>query len=677
MAFGQELNTVESDTVTLPEVIVTAYRYDRPASEVPAAISISQERDFLRFSNTSILPTMNMVPGVRMEERSPGSYRFSIRGSLLRSPFGVRNVKMYWNGLPLTDGGGNTYLNLLDFSAISSAEIIKGPGSSLYGAGTGGVVLLNNKLSSQPYLSLSTLVGSYGLQRYQLSTRIGSGAVSAAVQFAHQQADGYRRQAAMRRDAINADVKVRMGNGASFSSTVFYTDLFYETPGGLTKAQYDEDPQQARPPRTAPPPQPGAEDADAAVRNKTGYVGLLYDYSWGTAWSANIGVYASQTDFQNPSIRNYEKRAETNVGGRAEIQRTIGGAKWHGKVTFGSEYQYFSSPLKVYDNVNGEPGTNIQSDDQLGSNQLLGFAQMEVDLPGDFMATVGASANFLRYNFSDRLADPDVEQQRNFDPEFSPRIAILKKFSDAISAYASYSKGFSPPSLAEVRPSAGTYNDALNPEYGASWEGGVRGGLLNRKLSYDLTAYDFALKETIVIQRADDGAEYFVNAGKTSQRGLEASLSYSPQELPRAITDLRVWATYTYNHYRFVDYVQDGNDYSDNRLTGVAPTIFWLGTDITIWKFYVNLSGGFTDAIPLDDANSEYAESYVLVSTRLGFKGSIAGKVPIEIFTGVDNLLDERYSLGNDLNAFGGRYYNAAAPRNYFAGISIMPYQKR
>jgi iron complex outermembrane receptor protein len=109
----------------------------------------------------------------------------------------------------------------------------------------------------------------------------------------------------------------------------------------------------------------------------------------------------------------------------------------------------------------------------------------------------------------------------------------------------------------------------------------------------------------------------------------------------------------------------------------VAPTIFWLGTDITIWKFYVNLSGGFTDAIPLDDANSEYAESYVLVSTRLGFKGSIAGKVPIEIFTGVDNLLDERYSLGNDLNAFGGRYYNAAAPRNYFAGISIMPYQKR
>jgi iron complex outermembrane receptor protein len=588
----------------------------------------------------------------------------------------VRNVKIYWNGLPLTDGGGNTYLNLLDFSAISSAEIINGPGSSLYGAGTGGVVLLNNDRSLQPSLSLSAVAGSYGQQRYQLSSRFGSGAVSASVQYAHQQSEGYRRQSAMRRDALNADISVKTGSRATLSSTIFYTDLFYETPGGLTKAEYDADPQQARPPRAAPPPQPGAEDAKAAVRNKTGYLGLSYDYSWGTAWSANIGAYASQTDFQNPSIRNYEKREETNAGGRAEIQRSIGTAKWHGKITFGSEYQYFRSPLRVYNNVGGEPGTTVQSDDRLGSNQLLGFAQVEVDLPGDFMATVGASANFLRYDFTDRLADPDVDQQRNFDPEVSPRIALLKKFGNAISVYASYSKGFSPPSLAEVRPSAGSYNNDLNPERGASWEAGIRGVLLNRRVSYDVTAYNFALKETIVIQRADDGAEYFVNAGETSQRGLEATLSYTPQ-LSGTVHDLRVWATYTYNHYRFVDYVQDGNDFSGNRLTGVAPTIFWLGADITIWKFYVNLTGGFTDAIPLNDANTALAEAYVLVSSRVGFKGNIAGKVPIEIFTGVDNLLDEKYSLGNDLNAFGGRYYNAAAPRNYFAGISIMPYQKR
>ena len=196
----------ESDsTRVLNEVVVRAYLYNRPMSEVPAAVVTLDQKDFERFNNTSFLPAVNLVPGVRMEERSPGSYRFSIRGSLLRSPFGVRNVKMYWNGLPLTDGGGNTYLNLLDFNAVTSSEIIKGPGGSLYGASTGGVVLFT-KDPAQPGLRLSTVFGSYGLQRYQLSGQFGSDKVKASVQYAHQQADGYREQSAMDRDALNTDI---------------------------------------------------------------------------------------------------------------------------------------------------------------------------------------------------------------------------------------------------------------------------------------------------------------------------------------------------------------------------------------------------------------------------------------------------------------------------------------
>ena len=160
-----------------------------------------------------------------MEERSPGSYRFSIRGSLLRSPFGVRNVKMYWNGLPLTDGGGNTYLNLLDFNAVTSSEIIKGPGGSLYGANTGGVVLFS-KDPGQPGSRLSTVFGSYGLQRYQLSGEFGNDKVKASVQYAHQQADGYREQSAMDRDALNADINFTLSGKSNLNATFFYTDLF-------------------------------------------------------------------------------------------------------------------------------------------------------------------------------------------------------------------------------------------------------------------------------------------------------------------------------------------------------------------------------------------------------------------------------------------------------------------
>jgi iron complex outermembrane receptor protein len=656
----------EDTTRVLNEVVVRAYLYNRPMNEVPAAVATLDEKDFARFNNTSILPAVNMIPGVRMEERSPGSYRFSIRGSLLRSPFGVRNVKMYWNGLPLTDGGGNTYLNLLDFNSITSSEIIKGPGGSLYGAGTGGVVLFN-KDPSNPGVRLSTVLGSYGLQRYQLSAQIGRDKVKASIQYAHQQSDGYRQQTKMDRDAINADVNFLLSPKSSLNATVFYTDLFYETPGGLTKAQFEADPSQARP---AGGPFPSAVDAKAAVRNKTVYGGLMYEYQWSDNWVTKAGVYGSHTDFKNPTIRNYEIRDERNLGGRTDTQFSFDQDTWKGKITFGGEYQYFFSPLDVYDNNFGEPGA-AQAKDELKSRQLLLFLQADIDLPKDFYVTIGGSASFLKYDFAQVLFWPESEQHRNFDPEFSPRIALLKKLSNTISVYGSVSKGFSPPSLAEVRPSAGTYNNSLNPERGISYELGLRGGLWKQQLLFDVNAYDFELDETIVIQRTSSGAEYFVNAGNTSQKGLEARVTWAPTMNSSLLSALKIWTSYTYNHYRFEEYIQDGNDYSGNRLTGVAPTIALLGIDMTFQKVYLNITTNYTDAIPLNDANTEYSDYYLLLGGRLGYRTTLKNVLPFEVFAGIDNALDETYSLGNDLNAIGGRYYNAASPRNYYIGLNF------
>ena len=669
--FAQAPQDVRDTTKLLTEVVVHGYLYDRPLNEVPASIAVLRPEDFERYSNTSILPAMNSIPGVRMEERSPGSNRFSIRGSLLRSPFGVRNVKVYWNGLPLTDGGGNTYINILDFNALTSSEIIKGPGGSLYGAGTGGVVLLNKVTGTKPSLSLSSVFGSYGLQRYQMQGEVGNETVKASFQYTHQQANGYRTQTEMRRDALNGDVSLRLNSKSSLTATLFYTDLFYETPGGLTKAQYEQDPRQARPAKTSPPPLPGAVEARAAVRNKTGYIGLMHDYEWNEHWSARTGVYGSITSFENPTVRNYESRDEDNIGARHEAQYKFGAGQIKGKVTVGGEYQYFFSPLRVFSNVDGKPGS-LESDDELKSRQLLAFGQIELDLPQDIFVTAGLSSNFLRYNFLAKLASPAMNQRRKFDPVLSPRIAALKKLGRLASVYGSVSRGFSPPSLAEVRPSAGTYNNSLDPERGMSYELGVKGNILNQ-LTYDITTYSFQLDKTIVIQRNDDGAEYFINAGRTSQRGLEAKISWMPVIETAAGASLKIWGSYTYSHYRFRDYVNDAVDYSGKRITGVAPTVAVVGLDFSLWKFYVNITGNYTDATPLNDANSEYASEYYLLGSRLGFKSTMGNSGTLEVFTGIDNATNQTYSLGNDLNAIGGRYYNAAAGRNYFAGVSFKP----
>ena len=133
-----------SDTTSLQNVTVTAFSSQEKWKNVPASIAIVNKNNLLRYDYNSLVPSMNTVAGVRMEERSPGSYRFSIRGSLLRSPFGVRNVKIYWDDIPFTDATGNTYLQLIDVNDVGSAEIIKGPSASFYGANTGGSLILHS-----------------------------------------------------------------------------------------------------------------------------------------------------------------------------------------------------------------------------------------------------------------------------------------------------------------------------------------------------------------------------------------------------------------------------------------------------------------------------------------------------------------------------------------------------
>ncbi len=652
-------------TKQLDEVVISAYQYQRPLTEVPLAIGLVGQQELNRFGTSSLVPVINSIPGVRMEERSPGSYRLSIRGSTLRSPFGVRNVKVYWNDLPFTDPGGNTYLNLLDFSSLQQIEIAKGPGASLYGAGTGGVMLMKNSSLKKSSVEASALAGSFGLFRYSLQGNAYSEGADVRVLYAHQQADGYRDQTKMTRDVLQGEINFDgRKKRSSVAVNFLYADLFYQTPGGLNQQQFDDNPEQARP---AAGPNPSAEAQHAAVYNKTFYTGFNHTYDWNEKWTTKTGLYGSFTQFENPSIRNYERRVEQGLGGRTNTRYQFN----KGKLNFGAEYQRGFSPIKVYANNQGEPGI-LRNDDELSTTTYFVFAQSEFYLPHQFYLTLGASVNKSDVQFT-RLSDvPNVNDERNFDAVFSPRVALLKKLNSNFSVYGTFSQGYSPPTLEELYPSNVVFNQQLNPEKGNNIEFGFRGKLFSNQLTFDVAAYNFDLKETIVIRREDDGAEYFVNAGSTDQKGLEHQLAWMPQLAERALlSNFKLWTSVTLNDYQFRDYAKDTIRYAGNKLTGVAPGIYVAGLDLTFrFGIYTNITFNHTDAIPLNDANTDYAKAYNLLGARLGYRKSWR-KFSVDIFAGVDNALNEKYSLGNDLNAIGKRYYNAAPTINFYSGVKI------
>ena len=107
-------------------------------------------------------------------------------------------------------------------------------------------------------------------------------------------------------------------------------------------------------------------------------------------------------------------------------------------------------------------------------------------------------------------------------------------------------------------------------------------------------------------------------------------------------------------------------------MPSVAPNTAAATFDISTKPgIYLNLSYFYSDPIALNDANTDFATSYNLFGGRLGWRKNIAQKFVLNLFTGADNLFDVTYSLGNDINAAGGRYYNIAAGRNFYAGLSL------
>ena len=664
-----QVRTVTDSARVLQQVVVKAYEQNRQLKEISAAINYIDQSQLERYSNISILPALNATPGVRMEERSPGSYRLNIRGSSMRSPFGVRNVKVYWNGIPFTDPGGSTYLNQLSFYNIHSMEVIKGPAGSLYGAGTGGALLINSQDEQwQAGADLRGGAGSYNMDYISPQLRLGNNNFRNNIAYTHQTSDGYRDHSRMQRDIASWEMRLKASDKQELLASVFYGDLYYQTPGGLTETQYQANPRAARGPAGM---FPGADEAKAAIYQRTLLGGITHTYRFSESFQNTSVLYGAYTDIKNPTFRNYERRYEPHFGGRTVFkwQKEKGETRYG--LLFGAEGQRGNFITKTYENNQGEPGT-VQTDDDILNSTWFAFIQADIQLPGDWSLSAGTSINHAAVEIT-RLNVPMFETvKRRFRSEWSPRLAISKKIIPGLLIYASVSEGFSPPTIQEVLPSTTVISKDLEAERGVNYEGGIKTSWLQQRIYIEVNAFHFRLRNAIVQRRDSSGADYFVNAGSTRQDGFEWQAYY--QLLPRSgrfISHAKWWLSHTINRFRYNDFKQGTFDYSKKRIPSVAGNTLAAGLDIFMrYGIYANITWYYSDPVPLNDANTAFATSYNLLGARIGVRG-LNDKMPINFFAGVDNAFDVSHSLGNDINAAAGRYYNAAAGVNYYIGVSI------
>ena len=190
--------------------------------------------------------------------------------------------------------------------------------------------------------------------------------------------------------------------------------------------------------------------------------------------------------------------------------------------------------------------------------------------------------------------------------------------------YGLISKGYSPPTVAELLPSTTVINTGLQAEEGWNYELGFRGGFFENRLSVDVNAFYFRLHQAITQRRDAGGADYFINAGNTRQLGLESAFRYShPGSHYRAVIPV-IWLSHTFHRFNYRNFKQLENDFSGNRLPGVAPHTVATGLDLTFKNgLYVNLSYFFSDRIPLNDANEAFADAFHLFGFKTGYRFSL------------------------------------------------------
>lgn len=651
--------SVKDSVFLIDEVTVHAFHFERRLLEVPAAISIISTNQLAQNSLQSIDYSLNQVPGVYMQSASLTTNRLTIRGVGSRTPYASNKIRAYYAGIPLTNGVGETTVEDLNQSVLSSVEIIKGPASGFYGAGLGGTLLFNALHLNQNQVSMDYSIASY--QTHEINGRLYLTGEQSNSLLAIESltSDGYRANNETDRVNLNYVGQFEIGQH-ELNLIVNHTDLKAFIPSSLNFETFQNAPDQAA-------------SNWASVRGYEDYQKTLLGASvitkWNSNWKSTIGLFGQNRSADELRPFNFLKEDNQYFGGRFVFEKNIFTTDGNWRLIFGNESFFENYDWTTSENTNDGSTGDILSDNREKRNYVNLFTQVEYQVANQWEISFGANMNRTHYDYSDHfLSDGDQSGTHTFNTIISPRLATNYSLTENNKLYAQISHGFSPPSLEETLLPEGGRNTDIQPETGWNFEIGSRGYLFD-ELYYYISAYYMRIKNLLVARRVDEDAYLGINAGKTAHPGMEYYLQYElPSHSPKQNHQLTVSGNYS--PYYFVDFIDGENDYSDNKLTGTSRYQNNIRYTLSLkQQFNFQLHYQQVGKIPLRDDNSVYSDEYSLLNTNLQYLKTW-GNIQAKALLAINNITNEHYAsmVLINANSFGGnapRYYYPGLPRNY------------
>ncbi|MEM7380948.1 MAG: TonB-dependent receptor [Bacteroidota bacterium] len=667
---------VKNDSITyLDEVVIVDPVQNKKATGITPSQVIRGK--FLEDHNPiDVVSAINQVSGVYVLSGALNTNRITIRGVGSRTLFGTDKLRLYYNDIPVTNGTGFSTIEAFDLENLEAIEIIKGPKATAFGTNLGGAILLNTPLGEEDFTRLENRFsfGSYGLLKDNLSFSHADGAFSMSLRYGHVRTDGYRENNEFERDGILLNTAYKISKKSSMSLLFNYIDYTAQIPSSISGTAFRENPRQAA---------FTWRQARGFEANKYTLIGLSHSYEFSENFRNNSSVFYTYLDHYEPRPFNILDEFTNGFGFRTRFNGNFNLGNRKAEYLFGGEFYVDEYRWGTFDNLyeqnngNGSLLGDRISDNKEFRRQFNGFGSLTLPLSDTFQAQLGLNVNHTAYDFRDRfiIGAGNRSADRSFDTIFLPSLSLVYTPDYRYRIYANVSRVFSNPSLEETLTPDGVINPDIQQETGTNYELGTRFMFWPKtNLWIDVTLYRMEIKNLLVAERV--GEDQFIgrNAGETRHQGIELQVDYK-LNLSKDFS-LSPFLAYTLNDHSFIDFVDDGEDFSGNPLTGVPKHRLNVGFRLRGKHLFWSARYNHVGEIPLTDANSLSSEPFGIFNSRIGYDRDLFEDLSVGLQLGVNNIFDVRFARSVLINApsFGGReprFFYPGNNRNYYAGIRL------